>query len=121
MLNEICVVANAVDNGVLTLVANQPTRVSIGVGVLQTCRPACDHPVSSSCSVRREGNTLRVQGHITVDVDCPPGDPNPICSAPLVECTPGPLPEGDYVLTDGTRELRFHIPMPLPRSRACSP
>ena len=29
--------------------------------------------------------------------------------------------EKHYVLTDGTREVRFHIPMPLPRSRACSP
>ncbi|MDP3217850.1 MAG: hypothetical protein Q8S73_27335 [Deltaproteobacteria bacterium] len=80
-----------------------------------------DTLVSSACSVRREGNTLRVRGHITVDVDCPSGDPVTSCSAPLVECSPGPLQEGDYVLTDGTRELRFHVPMPLPRNSACSP
>ncbi len=120
VLNEICVVANDVAGGELRVVADRPIRVSIGVGVSQTCRPPCDTPVASSCSVRREGNTLRVRGHISVDVGCPASDPVATCSAPLVECTPGPLPEGDYVLTDGTREVRFHVPMPLPRSSACS-
>ncbi len=120
-LDQICVVANGFVAGGLALVTDQPTRVSIGVSLSQRCRPICDTLVASSCSVLREGNTLRVQGHITVDVDCPSGPIPPACSAPIVECTPGPLPEGDYVLTDGTREVRFHVPMPLPRSSACSP
>jgi len=115
-LNQVCVVANAG----LTLVADQPVRLTIGVDPSQTCRRPCDNLVSQSCTVRREGNTLRIHGHITVEVDCPGGDFPPVCSAPLVECTSEPLPEGDYVLTDGTRELRFHVPSDVPRFRACA-
>lgn len=115
-LTQVCVLANAS----LTLVAGQPVRLTLGVDPLQTCRWPCDNLVSQSCTVRREGNTLRIQGHITVEVECTGGDLPPVCSAPRVECTSEPLPEGDYVLTDGARELRFHVPSDLPRFSACS-
>lgn len=115
-LDQICVMAN----GDGALVADQPMRVTIGVSSLRTCRRPCDTLVASACSVRREGRTLHLQGHITVDVDCPSGDLVTTCSEPIVECTAEPLPEGDYVLTDGTRELRFHVPSALPRYASCS-
>ncbi|MDB4928733.1 MAG: hypothetical protein JWM10_1217 [Myxococcaceae bacterium] len=116
----LCIVGNA-GQGEETFSVNQRMRLSVGVDVLQSCRPLCDTPVSSRCDLTRDGNTFRVSGAITVDVECGDGDPPPACSAPTVECLTEPLAAGDYVVTDGTRTLDFRVPSTLTTPIPCAP
>lgn len=119
-LDQLCAVGNA-GQGEETFAVGQSVRLSVGVDVLQHCRPLCDAPVSSHCAYTREGNTFHVTGAITVDVDCHGTTPPPACSAPTVECVTDPLPAGEYTVTDGTRTLNFRVPSTLVRASACSP
>lgn len=120
-VGELCVQGDAAE-GAVTFPVAAALRVRLGVS-RDVCRPACDTLVSPPCTLVRDGDTFRVQGRIVVEVDCHGQDPVPVCSAPAIECTTGPVGAGVYTVTDGVRSVTVRVPETRAngQSRICSP
>lgn len=89
----------------ITLEAGEAATVRVA---FDNCAP-CGEDLQSSCTVTREGATLRVEATaswLPLEGDCPA-----ICQLWFTECTSGPLEEGDYTLVYGDGAAAFTVPV----------
>lgn len=107
---ELCVTPTAERFVGGTIAADQPLNVHVE---LPGCAPGCARDIVETCSVKREGSTLRVSSSFSasapVSALCPAA-----CRFQIADCTSEPLPAGQYTLILGNQNVQLTVPSMVP-------
>jgi len=107
---ELCVTPTADLFAGGTIAADQPLNIHVQ---LPGCAPGCARDTVETCSVKREGSTLRVSSYFSatapVSALCPAS-----CRFQIANCTSEPLPAGQYTLILGSQTVQLMVPSTVP-------
>ena len=107
---ELCVTPTADRFAGGTIAADQPLNLHVQ---LPGCAPGCASDIVETCSVKRDGSTLRVSSYFSasapVSALCPAG-----CRFQIADCISEPLPAGQYTLILGSQTLHLTVPSTVP-------